>query len=74
MAEAIAAGMLTVDALKSGPASTRALGAAVTTAAPVSEAAPQRPMRVWHSAEGGDAHQRDFENLLARTIAMRRRG
>jgi hypothetical protein len=74
VAEAIAAGVLTVDALKSGPASTRALGAAVASAAPVSEAAPQRPVRVAERAESGDARQRNFEQLLARTIVARRRG
>jgi hypothetical protein len=74
VAEAIAIGVLTVQRLKNGLAATRALGPAAASAAPVDEPAQQRPARVAQRAEYGDARQRDFEQLLARTVAARRRG
>jgi len=74
VAEAIATGVLTVRELKNGPTPTRALVPATASPAMVGEAAPQRPVRVALGAESGNAHQRAFEELLARTITARRRG
>ena len=65
----IATGVLTVDVLRNGRAPTRAL----VVAAP-SPAAPQSAPRVVPPAGSGDARQRAFEELLARTITARRRG
>ena len=74
VAEAIATGVLTVQELKNGPAAMRALGLAAASPPPEGEAPPQHAAPAARRAESGDEHQRDFENLLARTVAARRRG
>jgi len=64
--DAIANGTLTVAEIRSGAAATRAL-------APAAEAALEAPSRVAPRAESDYARQTAFEQLLARTIAARRR-
>ena len=73
VAEAIGAGVLTVDALKIGPAATRALVPAATSPVPVAEAAPQDLAFVTPRVDSSYTLQRDLEILMAQAIAMRRR-
>jgi hypothetical protein len=73
VAEAIATGVLTVQELNNGPRAMRALVPVDTGPAPVGEVPPQRFGPVALRAESGDARQWAFEQLLARTIAARRR-
>jgi hypothetical protein len=74
VAEAIATGVLTVDALKNGPVSTRALGPATTSPLPVGEVPPQRFEPVASRADSPYAPQQKLERLMAQAIAIRRRG
>jgi hypothetical protein len=72
--EAIANGALTVAEIKSGATGTRALApAAGLHAPPVREVTAQSPSRLAPCGESSDARQTTFEQLLARTIAARRR-
>jgi hypothetical protein len=75
VAEAIATGVLTVDALKISPVATRALvPASISPALVAGDAAPPwHPAPVAPRAESDHARQTAFEQLLARTIAARRR-
>jgi hypothetical protein len=73
VADAIAAGALTVDALKNGHATTRALVPAANSLAPAGEAAPQYPAPVASRADSPYAAQQNLERLMAEAIAMRRR-
>jgi hypothetical protein len=74
VAEAIATGVLTVDALKNGLVSTRALGPATTSPLPVGEVPPQRFEPVASRADSPYAPQQKLERLMAQAIAIRRRG
>ena len=73
VAEAIAAGVLTLDALKNGVTATRALAPATISPAPKIEAPPQHPAPAAHSAQSSYTRQQDLERLMAQAIAMRRR-
>lgn len=72
--EAIAAGVLTVDALKNGPAAMRALAPALGFPAPGGEAPPQRIAHGASRPQNRNPSQGDLEQLMARAIAMRRCG
>jgi hypothetical protein len=74
VAEAIATGVLTAQELKNGPDTTRALLPAATSLVPVGEAPPQPLAPVAALVERPYTRQRDLETLMARAIAMRRRG
>jgi hypothetical protein len=73
VAEAIATRVLTVDALRNGPAATRALVPAAASPATVDAVPSQRLTPVAPRAANRDRRQRDFERLMAETIASRRR-
>jgi hypothetical protein len=68
VAEAIATGVLTVDALKNADA-TRALVPATTLTAPP----PEHPAPVASRADSPYARQQNLERLMAEAIATRRR-
>jgi len=74
VAGAIATGVLTVQELKDGLTPMRALMPAAASPPPEGEAPPQHAAPAARRAESGDERQRNFENLLARTVAARRRG
>jgi hypothetical protein len=73
VAEAIATGLLTLDALKNGPTATRALVPTAVSSPHADEAARQSPAPVAPRADSRYAHQQDLERLMAKAIAMRRR-
>ena len=73
VAEAIATGLLTLDALKNGPTATRALVPTAVSSPHADEAARQSPAPVAPRADSRSAHQQDLERLMAKAIAMRRR-
>jgi len=73
VAEAIAAGVLTLDALKNGATATRALAPATISPAPKIEAPPHHPAPAAHRAQSSYTRQQDLERLMAQAIAMRRR-
>ena len=73
VAEAIGAGVLTVDALKIGPAATRALVPAATSPEPVGEGPWQHSASEAPRADRPHTRQQDLQTLMARAIAMRRR-
>ena len=73
VAEAIATGVLAVDALRNGPATTRALVRAPTSPTPVGDVPSQHPTSVASRVANSYRRQRDFELLMAKAIATRRR-
>jgi hypothetical protein len=73
VAEAIATGVLTVDALKNGPAATRALAPVSTSPMPVGEGTPNRLTPTAFPVDNRYAAQEYLEAAMARAIAIRRR-
>ena len=72
VAEAIAAGVMTVDALRNGLAATRALVPAAISPTSECKAPWQHPARI-SPPDFCYTRQRDLERLMAQAIAMRRR-
>ena len=71
---AIAAGILTIDDIRDGnPEACTLLRGRLPPAPAGGDAALQSPLRMAPRAESDYARQTAFEQLLARTIAMRRR-
>jgi hypothetical protein len=74
VAEAIAFGVLTVDALKNGPAATRALAPVSTSPMPVGgEGTPNRLGPTVFAVDNSYTPQEQLEAAMARAIAIRRR-
>jgi hypothetical protein len=74
VAEAIATGVLTVDALTTGPAATRALVLAAIFHTPAGEVPSEHLTPVTSRAAHHYTRQQELERRMARAIAMRRRG
>jgi hypothetical protein len=72
VADAITTGRLLVQEIQNGLVATRALMPPSVSIPPVGEAAPESSPAV-SRAESRDDSQRAFEQLLAQTIAARRR-